>query len=126
MIRFEGNLSPNKTIKRYFVTKTLKTDLPYDFIHSKNQRYVHVLSCKFVQKIDGQTIVPAHISLHADFVQDKNYEDSFVRFCNEYNDRDKYEQLNQNECLTVWFKHINGTDVDMTNAYFVLKLMLEY
>ena len=103
MIRFEGNLSPNKTVKRYFVTKSLTTDLPYEFIHSSNQRYIHVISCKLVRSdpSTNEITVPSHISLHANFVQDKNYEDSFVRFCNEYGDRDKFMQLDKNESITV-------------------------
>ena len=126
---FEAKLVERPKIKRYFVTKELTTDLPYEFINSTNKRYIHVVSCKLVH-IDpatNQTTIPQHVTLHANFVNDKKYVDSYVRSVNQpYLKRDKYEQLDKNEQVTVWFKYINGVDIDMTNMHFILKLMLEY
>lgn len=119
----------NAQIKRYLVTDTLITPLPHDFIHSQNEKYIEVVSCKFF--VDDNLIAPSSpsepdieaiqtlkfISLHADFIQDKRYLDSYVMFCNDYyNQRKKYQQLTKESQFRIWFKEIDGKIIDMVRG----------
>ena len=86
--------------KRYLTTDTLTTDLPVEFVTSKNKRHIVVVGCRFFinePAIDDaiETFhTPKFVTLHADFIHDRRDLDSFVMFCNEpIIKRKKYEQL---------------------------------
>jgi hypothetical protein len=123
--------------KRYFITNTLHSLYPPEFVESQNPKYVHVLGCKLFGTVG--TVVENvktvqsfdFVELHANFIQDKPYLIGFVCFCNEpLMKRKKFQQFGKVRDFKVWFQNYNGTPFDMTNqskdAYFVLELMLEY
>lgn len=108
-------------VKRYLCTDRLETTLPPDFVNSTNEKYIEVVACKiflndsaFDDEIEAFQ-EPKFITLHADFIHDKRYLDSYVMYCNDYyNQRKKYEQLARQNKITIWFKDIDGSDIDMT------------
>jgi hypothetical protein len=107
-------------VKRYLCTDRLETPLPSDFVNSTNEKYIEVVACKiflndsaFDDEIEAFQ-EPKFITLHADFIHDKRYLDSYVMYCNDYyNQRKKYEQLARQNKFKIWFKDVDGSDIDM-------------
>jgi hypothetical protein len=123
--------------KRYFITNTLHTLYPPEFVESQNPKYVHVLGCKLYGTVGNVTnsikTVQSFdfVELHANFIQDKPYLNGFVCFCNDaLMKRKKYQQMGKVRDFKIWFQNYDGTPFDWENkqkdAYFVLELMLEY
>ena len=120
-------------MKRYFTTNEIKNKFPDDFFNSKHEKHVIVINCKLFIKDDAISDeieafhVPKFVTLHADFIHEKRYLDSFVMFTNQESVYPKkYQQLASEREFNVWFKHIDGTPVDMTNTKFILELLLCY
>ena len=106
--------------KRYFTTDTLENTLPTEFVSSKNNKYISVISCKFFvndelldDNIEGFQDIK-FISMHADFVHDRRDLDSFVCFCNEeLPKRKKYQQLYDQKVFNLWFCDVDGTKINL-------------
>ena len=126
-------ITANPVVKRYFITDQLVNNFPTAFVNSPNTRYVHVVNCHLYidePEIDDEyegIITPRYISLHADFIHDDRYLDSFVMFVNEpIYKRKKYQQFAQQNRFTIKFKDKDGKELDMSKVKFVLELLLEY
>lgn len=119
--------------KRYFTTDKCVNEYPYEFTASRNKRFVHVIACHLfvddpaVEDTIERFSVPQFVRLHADFIQDSCYLDSYVCMCNQVlPKRKKYEQFNNERGFKLWFRNYDGSQLDMTNMHFVLELLLEY
>ena len=127
-------LKRSLTRKEYFITDKLKTNYPWDFIHSTNaNKSVHVIACTlFKEEPNVETkimefSVPKYSSLHANFIHRGKYLDSFVCYCNQpLEKRKKYQQMIKDDYLEIWFKYYDGSPLDMENVHFILELMLEF
>ena len=109
--------------KRYFITNTLKTDLPLILQQSTNRRYIHFIHCRLV--LNNALI--GDVTVHADFVIDLPYLNNFVSFANiDLSKRKKYEVLNNPREIKIWFQDLQGNIVAVNNDDFVLELMLEF
>jgi len=110
-------------VKRYFVTNTLKTELPLLFFNSKNKRHISFVHCRLV--VNNALI--GDVSIHSDFITDMPYLDYFVSFVNvDISKRKKWEVLNNPRELNVWFQDLQGNTVNVNDGEFVLELLLEW
>jgi hypothetical protein len=125
--------------KRYYVTKNLKNDFPQWFSGS-SKRWIVALKCKLVDEVTGEDSGLNDIMMHSTIVQDENYLDSFVFFCNnDCTDQKKFEQFSPQRYFNIWFTDMNGVklptqivhdadknqDVEVLLGYnFVLELLL--
>ena len=104
-----------KQIHPPITTDSLTTELPSEFVNSKNKRYVIPIYANIFindslidDQIEGfeQT---KFVSLHSDFVHERRDLDSFVCFANtDLTKKIWYEQIYRTNRFTIWFKDING------------------
>jgi hypothetical protein len=98
-------------VKRYYITNQLKNDFPQWFSGS-SQRWIVALKCKFVDAITGDETGLNDIMMHSTIVQDENYLDSFVFFCNNScTDQKKFEQFSPQHYFNIWFTDMNGVRI---------------
>ena len=109
-------------VKRYLTTDTLKTEFPYEFVYSRNRRFVEILSIHLFiddSRIDDQIEAfnkPKFITFHSDFVQDMRHLNCYVCLANyRLTKRKKYELLNNQTEFNIWFTDIDGTVLNADN-----------
>jgi hypothetical protein len=101
----------NNFFKRYYITNQLKNDFPQWF-SGESQRWIIALKCKFVNATTGDEEGLNDIMMHSTIVQDENYLDSFVFFCNNSNeDQKKFEQFSSQRSFKIWFTDMNGVKI---------------
>lgn len=111
--------------KRYFITNLLRSELPYDFINSKNKRYIHVINFKLMDITSGKLLMD--VSAHSDFIKDHPYLNGFMCFCNEQlAKRKKYEIMHYITNFNLWFQDLYGNVLNSSNYLFTGEFMLEY
>ena len=111
--------------KRYLVTNTEITDLPQEFINSKNKRYIHFMHSRLI--LNNALI--GDITIHGDFITDLPYLNNFISFVNvDISKRKKWEILHNPRQIKLWFQDLQGNIIDLTanNGQFVTELMLEF
>ena len=134
MYKGEDINSVEKVQKRYMTIRTTtntKFDYPEGFVTSGRRKFVHVIAAYLfvTDSTDGSFERPVLASLHADFVQDDDYEDGYVCMLNApLYTRKKYEQFNNVKSFNIWFEDYQGNKLDLTqgNVNVTLELMLEY
>ena len=110
-------------VKRYFVTNTLKSSLPLQFVTSKAKKYISFIHCRLV--LNNALI--GDVSIHSDLITDLPYLNYFVSFVNvDIAKRKKWEMLFDQRDIRVWFQDLNGSVVAVNDGDFVLELLLEY
>ena len=141
-----------KQIHPPITTNSLTTELPNDFINSKNSKYIiPIYASIFINDsaIDDEIEAfhkPHFISMHADFVHERRDLDSFVCLTNtDLTKKIWYEQLSVKSRFNIWFKDINGEVLNSKNLEriddyylhrispthtrkikFIVQLLLEY
>lgn len=126
-----SSYNPNYTAeptKRYFITTDLHNYYPESFVCSERPKFVHIVKITLIQTLtDGSLYYPKNIILHSDFVQDADCLDHFVSFCNQINERRKYEQFNAPKDFTMWLTDHNGQSISLTDGdTLIVELLLEY
>ena len=120
-------MTEKRIVKTYFVTNTLETNWPPEFINSTGKKWVVVRYC--CATIGQDAFQPYDLALHADFIMRDAYLDHFVDICNVIDSGSKpskYEiPSNAKKSFKVWFTTIDGTPVTLP-IDFVLKLLLIY
>jgi hypothetical protein len=112
-------------MKIYFVFNSQIIQLPSDFINSKNDKWIHIFSCKLIDIPSGKLLMD--ISLHGDIIHAMRDCDSFIMFCNEANTREKkYQQLYNQRDVSFWFEDMTGTKINMDNIKFIIQGMFEW
>jgi hypothetical protein len=97
--------------KRYFITNQLKNYFPSWFSGS-SKRWIVALKCKFVDSTTGDEDGLNDIMMHSSIIQDENYLDSFVFFCNNgCTDQKKFEQFSSQRSFKIWFTDMNGVKI---------------
>ena len=123
-----------KCQKRYMTLRTTtntKFDYPPEFVASGRRKFVYVIAAHMflTDTSDNSFTKPTFVSLHADFVQDDDYENGFVCMFNApLYKRKKYEQFNNVKSFKIWCEDYQGNALDLTQASvnITLELMLEY
>ena len=114
-------------VKTYFVTNTLESTFPPEFIAARGKKYIVVREC--VATIGEDGYMPYDLALHADFICRDAYLDHFVEFCNVIDNGSKppkYEYPeNGKKTFKVWFSGIDMVKINLP-IDFVLKLLLIY
>ena len=126
-----SSYNPNYTelpTKRYFITGQLYNYYPDPFICSERPKWVHLVKATLIQKLtDGSLYYPKNVILHADFVQDADLLDHFVCFCNQINERRKYEQFSAPKDFLMWLTDQEGNELELgDNDTLIVELLLEY
>ena len=112
-------------VKRYFITNTLTTELPLDFIYSKDKRHIHILSVKLISVSTGGLIMNA--SLHGDFIIDNPDRNVFVCFANDQLAKRKKWQIFHNPArITLHFEDFDGNVISPSLYKFTAEFMLEF
>ena len=113
-------------VKRYFVVTSLKSELPYEFVNSRDKRHISVLNIKLLDKLSGKLLMD--ISAHSDFIIDSPDFNGFVCFCNEQlAKRKKWEILHQPRFINLEFRRLDTLElIDPTNISFVAEFLLEF
>jgi hypothetical protein len=120
-------------------TKSRRSDFP-QWLNGASKRWIVALECKFVDSTTGDEVGLNDIMMHSNIVQDENYLDSFVFFCNnDCTDQKKFEQFSPQRSFKIWFTDMNGVkiptqivhdndknqDIEVLLGYnFVLELLL--
>lgn len=129
--KMRSSYNPNYTAeatKRYFITSELYNYYPESFVCSERHKWVHLVKATLIQTLkDGSVYYPKNIILHADFVQDADCLDHFVSFCNQINERRKYEQFNAPKDFKMWLTDHEGNSISINDGYtLIVELLLEY
>ena len=120
-------MTEKRIVKTYFVTNTLETNWPPEFINATGRKWIVVRYCCATIGEDGYQ--PYDLCLHADFIARDNYLDSFVDIVNVIDNGSKPSKFeiseNAKKSFRVWFTTIDGTPINLP-IDFVLKLLLIY
>ena len=73
-------MSEKQIFKTYFITNTLESTFPPEFIAAKGKKYIVVRYC--VATIGDDGYQPYDLCLHADFICRDDYLDHFVDIVN--------------------------------------------
>ena len=88
--------------KTYFLTDTLTTKLPQDFINSEHKKYIEIQNVKFFDF--NRNIYPKDVDMHVGFLHERDYLDKTVVPVNHRQANYKTFQFKGNEEeLTLWF-----------------------
>ena len=122
------NVSSGKNIvKTYFITNTLESTFPPEFVAARGKKYIVVRYC--CATIGEEAYQPYDLALHASFIMRDAYMDHFVDICNVIDSGSKPSKYlypeNGPKTFKVWFTTITGDPVDLP-IDFVLKLLLIY
>lgn len=105
--------------KRYFSTHSLKNKFPWEFIISKNPRYIVVQQCKALYN----DFLVGDIEMHASFIERDFDLDHYCINTNEI--RTKYKKYYYNSTkqdFEIWFTDMNENPVEV--KCFTLELLL--
>ena len=120
-------MSEKQIVKTYFITNTLESTFPPEFIAARGKKYIVVRYC--VATIGDDAYMPYDLCLHADFICRDDYLDHFVDLVNVIDNGSKpskYEYPeNAPKKFKVWFTDINNNPINLP-IDFVLKLLLIY
>ena len=120
-------MAEKQIVKTYFITNTLESTFPPEFVAARGKKYIVVRYC--VATIGDDAYMPYDLALHASFVMRDNYLDSFVDIVNVIDSGSKpskYEYPeNAPKNFRVWFTDINNNPINLP-IDFVLKLLLIY
>ena len=120
-------MSEKHLVKTYFITNTLESTFPPEFIAARGKKYIVVRYCAASIGDDGY--MPYDLCLHADFICRDEYLDHFVDIVNVIDSGSKpskYEYPeNGKKTFRVWFTDINNNPINLP-IDFVLKLLLIY
>ena len=117
-----GTTYLSKVTKTYFHTQTKVFELPYDFMASKNKKYIVV---QYVAATYKDFIV-GDIMFHCDIVQRDGYCDNFIMLANKRQTKyRKYCFMNTSKRLyRCWFTDLHGNVVEPDA--FVMSCLLIY
>ena len=120
-------MSEKQIVKTYFITNTLESTFPPEFVAARGKKYIVVRYC--VVTIGDDAYMPYDLCLHADFICRDDYLDHFVDIVNVIDSGSKpskYEYPeNGKKTFRVWFTDINNNPINLP-VDFVLKLLLIY
>ena len=120
-------MSEKQIVKTYFITNTLESTFPPEFVAARGKKYIVVRYC--VVTIGDDAYMPYDLCLHADFICRDDYLDHFVDIVNVIDNGSKpskYEYPeNAPKKFKVWFTDINNNPINLP-IDFVLKLLLIY
>ena len=121
-------MTEKRIIKTYFITNTLESTLPPEFVAARGKKYIVVRYC--VATIGDDGYMPYDLALHADFIKRDNYLDSFVDFVNVIDNGSKPSKFeypeNAPKTFKVWFSGMDMVPITNLQIDFVLKLLLIY
>ena len=119
-------LRQRETVKTYFVTRSLESTLPPEFVAARGKKFIVVRYC--VAEVGDDGYMPYDLCLHADFIKRDDYLDHFVDVVNIIDNGSKpskYEYPeNGPKTFKIWFTMMDGTPVTVSD--FILKLLLIY
>ena len=111
----------SKVTKTYFHFNTKEFDLPYDFMASKNERYIVVQYVAATYK----NYLTGDIMFHSDIVQRDGYLDDFIMLANKRQTKyRKYRFTGNQRHFKVWFTSLNGNEIEP--EAFVVSCLLIY
>ena len=111
--------------KRYFITNTHTTDLPLDFINSKDKKHIHVISVRLIDSTSGALIM--NTSMHSDFIIDHPDLNGFVCIANDLiSKRKKWEILHRPTRVNLHFEDFDGTTINPSTYKFIAEFLLEW
>ena len=120
-------MSEKHLVKTYFITNTLESTFPPEFIAARGKKYIVVRYCAASIGDDGY--MPYDLCLHADFICRDDYLDHFVDIVNVTDNGSKpskYEYPeNGKKTFRVWFTDLQMNKINLP-IDFVLKLLLIY
>ena len=120
-------MTEKQIVKTYFITNTLTTNFPPEFVNARGKKYIVVRYC--VVEI-GDWLMPYDLCLHADFICRDDYLDHFVDIVNIIDNGAKHSKYeypeNSAKSFRVWFKALDGTPINIKDGEFILKLLLIY
>ena len=123
-----NEMDEKRVVKTYFITNTLESTLPPEFVAARGKKYIVVREC--VATIGDEGYMPYDLALHADFIYRDNYLDSFVGFCNVLDNGSKPPKYlypeNGRKNFKVWFSGMDMKPITNLPIDFVLKLLLIY
>ena len=120
-------MTEKQIVKTYFITNTLSSNFPPEFVNARGKKYIVVRYC--VVEI-GEGLMPYDLALHADFIMRDYYLDHFVDIVNIIDNGAKHSKYeypeNGPKSFKVWFKALDGTPISIKDGEFILKLLLIY
>ena len=111
----------NKPTKTYFHFNTKDFDLPFDFMASKNERFIVVqyVACTYKDYVVGD------IMFHSDIVQRDGYLDQFIMLANRRQTKyRKFAFTGNQRHFKVWFTSLKGEPIEP--EAFVVSCLLIY
>ena len=111
----------NQPTKTYFHINTKQFDLPFDFIASKNEKYIVVqyVACVYKDYVVGD------VMFHSDIVQRDGYLDDFIMLANRRQTKfRKYKFTGNQRRFRLWFTDLSGNEVEPDA--FILSCLLIY
>lgn len=111
-------------VKRYFNVNTKHIELPYEFVNSKNKKYIHFIHCRLLVN----NLLVGNASIHTNFIVALPTLDGFMSWCNvDLSKRFKWQVLMQDlPSFDVWFKDHAKNNIEVADGDFVLQLLLEF
>lgn len=117
----ENRLEHMRVTKTYFHTQNKVFDLPFDFMASKNDRFIVVQYVAATYK----GFVVGDVMFHSDIVQRDPYCDHFIMLANRRQTRyRKYRFTGNQRTFRCWFTDLKGNEVEPDA--FVMSCLLVY
>ena len=111
--------------KLYFVTNTIETLLPPEFVYSSNPKYISIINTKLMNASTGKLLLD--VSIHSDFVTSHPYLNGLLSFCNEIlPQRKKWQVRNEKDKMTIHFRDLDQNIIDPSTVKFVAEFLLEF
>ena len=120
--KVNGNrLEHTNITKTYFHVNQKVFDLPFDFMASKNEKFIVVQYVAVTYK----NFVVGDVCLHSDIVQRDNYCDGFIMLANKRQTKfRKYKFTGNQRRFRLWFTDLSGNEVEPDA--FILSMLLIY
>lgn len=110
-----------KITKTYFYTTQIDNKFPCEFIQSKNNKYIKVISCKLKYK----NYLVGDVKVHASFIERDHYDDYFCIMANQDNGYvKKYQYISYTQDFQIWFTNLEGKKIKPDS--FILEMLLIY
>jgi hypothetical protein len=103
--------------KTYLVTNTLETRFPYEFLNSRDKRYIlfQMCRCNF-KNADANDYLTSDIQVHCDFIERDHYLDYFAGFSNTILTKyKKWEVKNVHPTFKIWFTDMEGNQIPVVS-----------
>ena len=107
--------------KTYFHVNQKVFDLPFDFMASKNEKYIVIqyVACTYKNFVVGD------VCLHSDIVQRDDYLDHFIMLANKRQTKfRKYKFTGNQRRFRLWFTSLGGEEIEPDA--FILSCLLIY